>query len=138
MLATRHVRFLPHAVVGVDLGGTTIKAGLVSRDFQILARDAVPTDLRSQRCAAGCDRAGWSSSVTQRHDPARRSASGCPRRSTSATAGCSISTNVPLEDLDFVAEMQRRLGVPVTIDNDANVACLAELRIGAARGRRTW
>jgi glucokinase len=43
------------------------------------------------------------------------------------------STNVPLEDIDFKAEMGRRLGVPVTIDNDANAACLAEARIGAAR-----
>jgi glucokinase len=46
------------------------------------------------------------------------------------------STNVPLEDLDFKAEMASRLGVPVEIDNDANVACLAEWRIGAARGAR--
>ena len=43
------------------------------------------------------------------------------------------STNVPLEEVDFKAEMGRRLGLPVTIDNDANAACLAEARIGAAR-----
>src|SRR5262249_26660096 len=46
------------------------------------------------------------------------------------------STNVPLEEIDFNAEMARRLGVPVTIDNDANAACLAEVRIGAARGAK--
>ena len=46
------------------------------------------------------------------------------------------STNVPLEDIDFKDEMSRRLGVRVEIDNDANVACLAEARIGAARGAR--
>ena len=44
------------------------------------------------------------------------------------------STNIPLEDLDFADEMRRRLGTDVMIDNDANVACLAEWRIGAAKG----
>ena len=33
----------------------------------------------------------------------------------------------------LVAGLQRRLGVPVTIDNDAMVAAIAEQRIGAAR-----
>ncbi len=44
------------------------------------------------------------------------------------------STNIPLEDLDFAEEMRSRLGTDVMIDNDANVACLAEWRIGAAKG----
>jgi glucokinase len=44
------------------------------------------------------------------------------------------STNIPLEDLDFAGEMRRRLGADVMIDNDANAACLAEWRIGAAKG----
>ena len=44
------------------------------------------------------------------------------------------STNVPLEDIDFKDEMARRLGVPVEIDNDANVACLAEVRDRRGRG----
>jgi predicted NBD/HSP70 family sugar kinase len=32
--------------------------------------------------------------------------------------------------------LERRLGVPVQVDNDSNLGALAELRLGAARGRR--
>lgn len=34
------------------------------------------------------------------------------------------------------AEISRRLGLPVTVDNDANLAALAEARLGAGAGRR--
>jgi predicted NBD/HSP70 family sugar kinase len=36
------------AVVGIDLGGTTTKAALVSDRYELLVRTAVPTELRSQ------------------------------------------------------------------------------------------
>ena len=124
----------PAAVVGVDLGGTTIKAALVGDGFRVLHRMAVPTDIRSQRAlldaverlvesVAGSDAPaavgfGLPSQIDQRHGRVLD------------------SINVPLEEIDFKAEMSRRLGLPVEIDNDANVACLAETRIGAARGAR--
>ena len=44
------------------------------------------------------------------------------------------STNVPIADIAFKEEMTQRLGLPVEIDNDANVACLAEALVGVARG----
>ena len=48
MLATGMSDSSPSAVVGIDLGGTTIKAALVSPAYQLVARSAVPTELRSQ------------------------------------------------------------------------------------------
>ena len=47
-----------------------------------------------------------------------------------------MSVNVPLADFDFVDYMSGELGLPVFIDNDANVAALAEVRAGAAKGAR--
>src|SRR5438874_516161 len=48
MLATAMIDSSRSPVVGVDLGGTSIKAALVSPEYRMLARNAVPTDLRSQ------------------------------------------------------------------------------------------
>lgn len=131
MLATR-MSDSSRPVVGVDLGGTSVKAALVSPERAMLGRGQLPTDLRDQRSllelltrlveqvCGGADIAavgfGLPSQVDQRHGRVLN------------------SVNIPLADLDFVAEMERRLGVPVAVDNDANVACLAEVRVGAARG----
>ena len=45
-----------------------------------------------------------------------------------------MAVNLPLADIPFGAIMAERLGLPVFVDNDANVAALAEHRAGAARG----
>ena len=42
-------------------------------------------------------------------------------------------SDVPLRDL-----MRERIGLPVYMDNDANVAALAEFLFGAGRGHATW
>ena len=44
------------------------------------------------------------------------------------------SNHLPIDDVPFRDLMSERLGLPVVVDNDANVAALAEHRHGAARG----
>ena len=53
------------------------------------------------------------------------------RRATSATNG---AVDLPLADVPLREVLEDRLGVPVFVDNDANLAALAEQRAGAARG----
>jgi glucokinase len=124
----------PSAVVGIDLGGTTTKAALVSERYELLARTAVPTELRSQ--AALLD--SIERVVEQVAEGATPAAVGfgLPSQIDQREGRVLDSTNVPLEEIDFKQEMAKRLGVRVEIDNDANAACLAETRIGAARGSR--
>ena len=134
MLATPMADSSPSPVVGVDLGGTSIKAALVSPEYEMLARNAVPTDLRSQVALLDAIER-LIGSVSTGTSPAGVGF-GLPSQIDQRRGRVLDSTNVPLEDLDFKDEMVRRLGIPVEIDNDANVACLAEVRIGAARGAR--
>lgn len=47
------------------------------------------------------------------------------------TSNIPALTNVPVRD-----ELEKRLGIPVRLDNEANVAALAEHRLGAGRGYR--
>ena len=132
MLATAMPDPSPLPVVGVDLGGTTVKAALVAPGFEFAARGQEPTDLRSQR--------GLLDGIERLVDKVRNGADiagvgfGLPSQIDQRHGRVLDSTNIPLEDLDFAEEMRRRLGADVMIDNDANVACLAEWRIGAAKG----
>src|SRR5438046_972817 len=45
-----------------------------------------------------------------------------------------FSVHLPLADVPFGDIMAERLGLPVFVDNDSNLAALAEHRAGAARG----
>ncbi len=120
-------------VVGVDLGGTSVKAALVSGELELLARDSAPTDVSDgdrllgtieqlvRRIAAGHDVAAVGFGLPSQIDQ---------RRGIVAD-----SINVPITDVPFESEMRRRLGLGVKLDNDANVAALAEARIGAGKGR---
>jgi len=132
MLATAMPDSSPQAAVGIDLGGSSIKAALVSDRLEIVSRNAVPTDLRSQGVLLSAIER-LVESVSKDTTPSAVGF-GLPSQIDQRHGRVLDSTNVPLEDLDFKAEMASRLGVPVEIDNDANVACLAEWRIGAARG----
>ena len=48
-----------------------------------------------------------------------------------------MAVNLDLADVPIRDLIAERLGLPVLIDNDANVAPLAEHRFGAARGAAT-
>ena len=120
-------------VVGVDLGGTSVKAALVSPELELLARDSAPTDISDEdRLLAEIEQ------VVRRvgagHDIAAVGF-GLPSQIDQRRGVVADSINVPITDVPFAAEMRRRLGLEVKIDNDANVAALAEARIGAGRGR---
>jgi glucokinase len=120
-------------VVGVDLGGTSVKAALVSQSLEILARDTAPTDVSDQ------DRL-----LAEIEQLVRRVAGdaafaavgfGLPSQIDQRRGVVADSINVPLTDVPFVVRMTERLELPVKVDNDANVACLAEARVGAGKGR---
>ena len=61
--------------------------------------------------------------------------SGSPRSCDQESGSSAWSTHLPLEGVPFRDLMSERLGLPVHVDNDANVALLAEHRHGAAAGR---
>ena len=48
------------------------------------------------------------------------------------------SVHIPLTDLDVRTRMGERFELPVAIDNDGNLAAIAEWQLGAGQGRATW
>jgi glucokinase len=121
-------------VIGVDVGGTKILAGVVGRDGEIGPSREWPTPVDSPAALL----AGLDTAVEDLlGEGAAGLGFGIPSRVDQATGRAIGSVNIPLHDLDFRARMEQRFGLPVGVDNDANAAAHAEWRFGAGRGART-
>lgn len=124
----------PERVIGVDLGGTKILAGLVERDGTVGRSREWPTPVDSQEALlAGLDEAVEDMLA----DGAGALGFAIPARVDHESGRAFGSVNTPLAELDFRGRMEERFGLPVGVDNDANAATLAEWTCGAGRGART-
>jgi glucokinase len=118
-------------VIGVDLGGTKILAGVVDRDGRVEHRREHPTPVTSQDdLLAGLDEA-----VEELlDDNVVALGFGLPTPIDQKTGRAEQAVNIPLDSsVDFRARMSERFGLPVGIENDANAATYAEFHFGAAR-----
>jgi glucokinase len=122
----------PH-VIGVDLGGTKILAGVVDRNGEIERRREHPTPVGSEEeLLAGVDAA-----VEELlDDDVVALGFGIPSTIDQRTGRAVTSVNIPLAGIDFRGRMAEHFGLPVGIDNDANAAAIAEWAVGAGRGTR--
>lgn len=123
--------------LGIDIGGTAVKLGLVDRKGTIRARsehsvnfDGYKTPIMDTVCRAarsflesnGAKPLGIGVSATGQIN----SISGC-------VAG--VGGNFPgWEDTPVASVLNKEFGVPVTVANDANCMCLGEIWTGAAKG----
>jgi glucokinase len=122
-------------VIGVDLGGTKILAGVVDRDGRVEQRREHPTPVTSaDDLLAGLDQAVEELMV----DDVAAIGFGIPSPIDQRTGRAEQAVNIPLDaSVDFRDRMAQRFGVPVGIENDANAAAYAEFHFGAAREART-
>jgi glucokinase len=126
----------PEAVIGVDAGGTKLLAGVVGEDLAV--------GHRVRRLWSGGDRAEVLDTMVEAVSEARSAVAGDVRAVgfgipalLDFEAGVAVSSvHLPFEGFAFRDAMAERLGLPVYLDNDANLAALAEQRLGAARGAR--
>src|SRR5688572_2319529 len=110
--------------VGVDVGGTKVAAAAIEAGD---ARHEVeyPTPLESTAALLECVEAAVREVAAQAGEPGAIGI-GVPSQIEWATGTVVSSVNIPLEEVPLRAELGRRLGVPIYVDNDANCAALAE------------
>jgi glucokinase len=119
------------AAIGVDLGGTKIRAGRVRVDGTIARELEVATDeasgdaILAQIVALARDLADGEAVPV---------GVGVPGTVDQATGTLVQAANLPLHDVPVRDRLRALLGVPVRVENDANCAALGEHRFGAARG----
>ena len=118
-------------VIGGDLGGTKILAGSIDGEGRVLDRHEVPTPTGSQAELLE----GIAAAIEPLTDSGMVALGfGIPSVIDHTTGQSLGSVNIPLENVSLGRVMSERFGVPAAVENDGNVAALAEWRLGAGRG----
>ncbi|MBR0026661.1 MAG: ROK family glucokinase [Clostridia bacterium] len=122
--------------IGVDMGGTAIKAGVIDENFNIVCSHSVPTG------------EGFETVVKNIADAAKTVANmaglkvedfpcvglGTPGCISPSTGKLVFSNNTNWRNVPLRDELAKHLPVPVYIGNDANCAVIGETIAGAAKG----
>jgi glucokinase len=119
-----------HAI-GVDLGGTKILAGVVTRDGGVVRRHERATPLNSQEHLVEELEAAVRELLD---DSVGALGFGLPTSTDQRTGESYGTVNTPFRGMRLRDHMRERFGVAVGVDNDANAAAIGEWRAGAARG----
>lgn len=121
-------------VLGIDIGGTGCKGGVVDEHGAVLERYEEPTHTG----------AGTKSIISVIEELLRRAGTieaeiagigiGAAGFIDAATGSVTFSPNLSYDDPNIAAAVRARTDVPVIVDNDANAAAWGERTFGSARG----
>ena len=119
-------------VAGVDVGGTNIEVGLVDERHHVHAREKAPTPTEGPEAVLSTI-ADLIAAVDGDPIAAGVGIPGVVNEGQVLTVPNLANWH---EEVDLGRQLGERLGVPVTLGNDANVGLLGEWLAGAARGAR--
>ena len=116
--------------IGVDIGGTGIKAGIVDEKGNIILKDSVPTE-------KGIDYKGLAKSIYNllqtvlddakiTQDDIVSVGMGCPGTIDAKNGMVVYANNINLTNAPLCEELKKYIDKPIYIDNDANCAALGE------------
>ncbi len=127
--------------IGIDFGGTNISAGLVDEDGVILTKATTPTmngrpyedifDDIKMLCDKVMEDAGEDISNVG------YIGIGIPGSIDRKKGTLKYANNLSFSDINIVEEMQKRVALPVYIENDANCAAIGENICGASKGENS-
>jgi glucokinase len=128
-------------LLGVDVGGTTTAAGLVTSGGEVLAETASPTHGGGPATSART----IDESIAAMLARARREGLavdgigvGVPGVVDPVSEEVGETHHIPdLTGVRLAAALRQRFGVPAFVDNDVNALALGEWTFGAARGARS-
>ncbi|MCH5165904.1 MAG: ROK family glucokinase [Clostridiales bacterium] len=120
--------------VGIDIGGMSIKAGVVDKDGNIIKKGKVVTDVAAGEHKIINDIGNLVLSLA---DPKDRDfvgiGIGCPGAINSSTGVVNRAFNLNWHNVALAEELARMINKPIKVCNDANVAALGETMFGVGR-----
>ncbi len=125
--------------LGIDLGGTFIKGGIVDDLGNIVCQDKIPTEAECGGDKVAENIAKLSDMLIKKlgltASDIEGIGMGVPGMIDSAAGNVIYSNNLHWNNFPIAEKVSTLTGIPVKIANDANVAVLGEVKFGAARNR---
>ena len=123
--------------VGIDLGGTNIKAGIVNEKQEIVRESSVPTLVEREDVLIMDDMAALVKQLIKEEGLTKADVIGVgvgsPGMIDAKTGEVVYSNNFGWENVQLGEYLAKKLGFPVKVSNDANCAALGEVKAGAAK-----
>ena len=121
--------------IGIDVGGTNLKAGLVDETGRILAVERTPLEFRGAETFAETT-ARLAREVARRGGAAREDLVCVGMGLPGAVSGDTIvyTTNIPMRAVPIGTLFRQWWDVPLVLGNDADCAAVGEFCFGAGRG----
>ncbi len=124
--------------VGIDVGGTTIKAGLVNEEGMILRQSAIETKVGRDYRLIIADMVAQIEDLLVvggcKREALKSIGIGIPGLADYKTGNVIYCTNLLWTDIPLGSTLQAHFNMPVFLENDATVAGLAESVRGSTKG----
>lgn len=123
--------------IGIDLGGTFIKGGIVSNNGEMIVKDEVPTEVEkganqvALNIGALCNNLIAKANLTK--DDIKGVGIGSPGMIDSKQGIVIFAGNLGFEFTPLAQMVSDCVNLPVKITNDANAAALGEAKFGAGK-----
>lgn len=122
--------------IGVDLGGTNVRAAIVDEEGKVLVQKKRPSYAQEGKEKVMDTIINLIKSLPD-YESCSGIGVGVPGPCDEKTGSMVLATNLPgLEGYSIANKLEETFHMPSFIDNDANVAALAEALVGAGKGKK--
>jgi glucokinase len=126
-------------ILGVDIGGTNTKIGILKDSGEVEVSDQIPTRAAEGPGALGTRIREWVDGRSTDYPGITSAGFGCAGLLDGAGGYLYVSPNLPgWRDLALADLFESTLSLPVVIENDVNCHAYGEYRMGAGRGTNNF
>ncbi len=125
--------------IGIDVGGMSVKAGVVTEDGRMLSKRTMETLSKGRTDAFIAEIAALAEEALIAAGVSKSDVSGVgmgvPGTVNPKTGIVTYSCNIGFKNTPLVAQFEKHFGVPTKVANDADAAALGEVKFGAGKNK---
>lgn len=126
--------------VGIDVGGMSVKVGVISEDGKMLAKRTLETSAKGRTEAFIADIAALAEETVIAAGVSKSDVSGAgigvPGTVNPKTGIVTYACNIGFKNTPLVEEFEKLFGVPTKVANDADAAAFGEVKFGAGKNKK--